>query len=156
MKQDETKQRILLLLKIDANNLFKRIKTRKNEYLEIFALRRTRTHFPLIFRNRYEATTISELSQCGPELITLLDEFYSHVEEMSWYLFETQDMPNTVENYILRKIIKMEKLLGTLNLFLDAELGIEVNTDVPETDYLDQPEDAFLTEAPVDDTSQES
>ena len=156
MKQDETKQRILLLLKIDANNLFKRVKTRKSEYLEIFALRRTRTHFPMIFRNRYESTTISELSQCGPELITLLDEFYGHVEEMSWYLFETQDMPNTVENYILRKIIRMEKLLGTLNLFLDAELGMEVNTDVPETDYIDQPEDPFLTEAPADDTSQES
>lgn len=155
MKKDENKQKILLLLKIDANNLFKRIKTRKTEYLEIFALRRTRTHFPMIFRNRYENTSINELAQCGLELITLLDEFYSHVEEMSWYLFETQDMPNTVENYIVRKIIRMEKLLGTLNLFLDAELGTEVNTDVPESDFLDQPEDPFFAESAGDDIPSE-
>lgn len=156
MRQDETTQRILLLLKIDANNLFRRIKDRKNEYLEIFALRRTRSHFPMIFRNRYETTTISELAHCGPELITLLDEFYSHVEEMSWYLFETQDMPNTVENFIVRKILKLEKILTNLNLFLDAELGGRTPEALPETDFIDQPEDPFFSEDPVDDTPQES
>lgn len=156
MKQDESTQRILLLLKIDANNLFKRIKTRKSEYLEIFALRRTRAHFPMIFRNRYESITITELSYCGPELIVLLDEFYSHAEEMSWYLFETQDMPNTVENFILRKITRMEKLLGTLNMFLDAEMRGEASAVVPETDYIDQPEDPFFEEAPTEDNPQET
>ena len=44
-------QRVLMLLKIDANNVFQRIKERKTEYLEIFALRRTREHFPMIFDN---------------------------------------------------------------------------------------------------------
>lgn len=156
MRQDETTQRVLLLLKIDANNLFRRIQERKNEYLEIFALRRTRSHFPMIFRNRYETTSISELAHCGPELITLLDEFYTHVEEMSWYLFETQDMPNTVENYIVRKILRMEKLLITLNLFLDAELGGRTPEVLPETDFIDQPEDPFFSEDPVDDTPQET
>lgn len=156
MKKDEAAQRILLLLKIDANNLFKRIKERKSEYLEIFALRRTRSHFPMIFRNRYENITISELSHCGPELITLLNEFYTHVEEMNWYLFETQDMPNTVENFVLRKITKLEKLLATLNLFLDAEMGVEGSSPIPEQDFIDQVEDPFFSEPPVDDTPQES
>lgn len=155
MKRDENKERILLLLKIDANNLFKRIKERKNEYLEIFALRRTRTHFPMIFRNRYETTSISELSVCGPELITLLNEFYTHVEEMNWYLFETQDMPNTVENFILRKINKLEKLLATLNLFMDAEMGTEASSrPLPEIEAIDQPEDPFFSEPPLDDTQE--
>ena len=116
---------MLLLLKIDANNVFQRIKTRKSEYLEIFALRRTREHFPKIFSNRYETTTIEDLSHCGTDLIISLDQFYSLVEDMSWYLYQTQDMPNTVEDYIDRKIIRMEKVLGTLNLYLDAELGFE-------------------------------
>ena len=39
-RNDEKTQRILLLLKIDANNLFNRIKNRKSEYLEIFALQK--------------------------------------------------------------------------------------------------------------------
>ena len=124
-KNDEYTQRILLLLKNDANNLFNRIHERKSEYLEIFALRRTREHFPMIFKNRYEATSLEELSYCSSELITILDQFYKQIEEVSWYLYQTEDMPNTVEDFIDRKIRKMESLLGILNLYLDAELGTE-------------------------------
>ena len=140
-KNTEATQRVLLLLKLDANNLFDRIKSRKSEYLEIFALRRTREHFPMIFNNRYQGTSIMDLSHCSPELIQTLDQFYRPVEEMSWYLFQTEDMPNTVEDYITRKIARMEKLLGTLNLFLDAELGIDPDaTKEPEKTYfIDQP-----------------
>jgi hypothetical protein len=123
-KYDEATQRVLVLLKIDANNLFHRIRDRKAEYLEIFALRRTREHFPRIFRNRYEDTSIMDLSHCSTELITTLDQYYTLAEEMSWYLFATEDMPNTVEDFIVRKIRRMEKLLATLNLYLDAELGV--------------------------------
>lgn len=160
-KNDEKTQRILMLLKIDANNLFQRIKTRKSEYLEIFALRRTREHFPTIFRNRYEGTSLEELSHCGTDLITTLDQFYTHVDDISWYLFQTEDMPNTVEDYIDRKIRRMEKLLGTLNLFLDAELGIEGGQmTLPTSSFIDEPgdlplEDDFATSF-EDDTTQES
>lgn len=128
-KNNEQTQRVLLLLKIDANNLFHRIKTRKNEYLEIFALRRTRDHFPMIFNNRYLTTSLEDLSHCSTELISALDEFYRPVEEMSWFLFQTQDMPNTVEDFIDRKIRRLQKLIDTLNMYLDAELGFEVKTE---------------------------
>jgi hypothetical protein len=122
---DEATQRILLLLKIDANNLYQRVSSRKKEYLEIFSLRRTRDHFPMIFNNRYQDTTIMDLAHCSADLITTLDQYYTLVEETSWYLFKTQDMPNTVENYIDQKIRKMENVLATLNLFIDAELGVD-------------------------------
>lgn len=153
-KNDEATQRVLVLLKIDANNLFKRIKERKSEYLEIFALRRTREHFPVIFSNRYEKTSIMDLSHCSTDLITTLDLFYTHSEEMSWYLFQTEDMPNTVEDYIDRKIRKMEKLLASLNLYLDAELGIQSdNVKVSEPSFIDQPEEFFADN--IHDESQE-
>lgn len=157
-RNDEFTQRVLMLLKIDANNLFNRIKTRKSEYLEIFALRRTREHFPMIFKNRYEDTPLDDLAYCSTELITTLDQFYTPVEEMKWYLYQTEDMPNTVEDFIDRKIRKMEKLLMTLNLYLDAELGIqgdEIKLDKPL--FIDQPEgnQDFSSES-KDDTSQES
>lgn len=156
-KNNEATQRVLVLLKIDANNVFKRIKDRKTEYLEIFALRRTREHFPRIFNNRYEGTTIMDLAHCSTELITTLDQFYTLVEEMSWYLFQTEDMPNTVEDYINRKIAKMAKLLATLNLFLDAELGIEsseANELESQPVFIDQPEDLFTDN--IHDESQEN
>lgn len=156
-KNTESTQRVLVLLKIDANNLFKRIKERKSEYLEIFALRRTREHFPMIFNNRYEGTSIMDLSHCSTDLITILDQYYTHVDEIKWYLFHTEDMPNTVEDYIERKIIRMEKLLGTLNLFLDAELGVESDNDPMSAGpvFIDQPETDF-PDSFKDDTSQDT
>lgn len=153
-RNDESTQRVLLLLKLDANNLFKRIKNRKTEYLEIFALRRTREHFPMIFKNRYEGTSIMDLSHCSTELIATLDQFYTLVEEMNWYLFQTQDMPNTVEDFIERKIIRLEKLLATLNLFLDAELGIVSEGKVVSIEEDFSQED--FSESFNDDSSQES
>ena len=155
-KNDEATQRVLVLLKIDANNLFRRIKERKSEYLEIFALRRTREHFPRIFNNRYEGTSIMDLAHCSTELITTLDQYYTLVEEISWYLFQTEDMPNTVEDYINRKISRMSKLLSTLNLFLDAELGIETESSTPVSEpvFIDQPEDLFTDN--IHDESQET
>lgn len=155
MKHDQEKERIILLLKIDANNLFRRIKERKNEYLEIFSLRRTRSHFPMIFRNKFETTSVNDLAHCGPELILLLNEFYTLAEEMNWYLFETQDLPNTVENFILRKIARMEKVLQSLNLFLDAEMGGDKPVLIPEIDHFEVEEEVF-SETPEDDTAQES
>ena len=159
-RNDEITQRVLLLLKIDANNLFNRIKSRKSEYLEIFALRRTREHFPMIFNNRYEETSLENLCHCSTELITTLDQFYTPVEEMKWYLFQTEDMPNTVEDFVDRKIRRMEKLLATLNLYLDAELGIqggegqELDTDKPL--FIDQPAEESFSTAFEDDNSQET
>jgi len=153
-KNDELTQRVLLLLKIDANNLFNRIKTRKLEYLEIFALRRTRDHFPVIFNNRYASTSIENLSHCSTELISALDEFYRPVEEMSWYLFQTQDMPNTVEDFIDRKIRRLQKLIDTLNMYLDAELGFEVKVE----EIIEEPE-FIATDFPTEvenDTNLES
>lgn len=157
-KNDEATDRILLLLKIDANNLFNRIKVRKSEYLDIFALRRTREHFPLIFKNRYEGTTIMDLAHCSTELITTLDQYYTMVEEMSWYLFQTEDMPNTVEDFIDRKIARMGKLLATLNLFLDAELGIDTQeiSISNEPVFLDQKDEEAFAEFTNDGTPQES
>lgn len=157
-RNSEITQRILLLLKIDANNVFNRIKTRKNEYLEIFALRRTREHFPMIFDNRYEGTPLDDLAHCSTELITTLDQFYTPVEEMKWYLYKTEDMPNTVEDFIDRKIARMGKLLATLNLYLDAELGFQSNepADIEQPMFIDQPAQEDFSSPFNDDSSQES
>lgn len=124
-QKDEQTQRLLILIKLDANNLFDRIKERKNEYLEIFALRRTREHFPQIFKNRYQDLPLLELKQCNEDLITLLDHFYKIVDDMSWYLYATEDMPGTVEMFVDRKIIQLEKHILNLNFYLNVELGVE-------------------------------
>lgn len=145
-RNDELTQRYLTLLRLDAKNVFARIRDRKNEYLEIFALRRTREHFPMIFNNRYEKTTVSDLVHCSTDLIELLDQFYTMVDDIKWYLFKTEDMPNTVEDYIERRIIRLQKILTNLNLYIDAELGVvtEQQSIIPVGESL---ESEFITTA---------
>jgi hypothetical protein len=124
--KDEITQRYLQLFKLDAQNLMRRIQQRRKEFVEVFAMRRTREHFPWVFSSRYEKATIKDLAHCSNETIIALDQFYSLIDEMKWYLFHTEDMPNTVEETIFRLTKKLQKLHDTLALYLDAELSLDV------------------------------
>jgi len=124
MNELTSQKNILLLLKLDAKNLFERIYSRRKEYITIFSVHRTRKPFSEVFRSRYDSTTIESLSGCGVETIHALNQFYTEVDELKWYLDYTEDMPNTVEEKVESSVIKLKKLYETLMLFLDVELGI--------------------------------
>ncbi|MGZ3787977.1 MAG: hypothetical protein ACXVLQ_05605 [Bacteriovorax sp.] len=124
VKISEDAQRMLMLLKLDAKRLFERIKYRAPEYMYEFSLKRSRDHFPEIFTNRYDKVTMKELMFCGQEVIVGLDQFYSKVDEMRWYLNHTQDMPNRVEDKMHSHIRELEKFYDTLNLYIDVEMGL--------------------------------
>lgn len=123
-KVGEETQRMLMLLKLDAKRLFERIKYRAPEYMYEFSLKRSRDHFPAVFTNRYDSTTIKELMLCGQEVIAGLDQYYTKVDEIRWYLNHTQDMPNRVEDKLNSHIRELEKHLETLNLYIDVEMGL--------------------------------
>lgn len=130
MKSDnsELSQRYLVLIKIDSYNLFKRISERYKEYMEVFSLKRDRSIFKEIFFSRYQRSNLSDLSYLPIEIIELANSYYEEVDNLFWYLKYTQDMPNTIEDEILREIAKLKKLYETLILYIDAELsGQNVN-----------------------------
>jgi len=133
IKISEETQRMLMLLKLDAKRLFERIKYRSPEYMYEFSLKRSRDHFPAVFTNRYETTTIRDLMLCGQEVIAGLDQFYSLVDEMRWYLNHTQDMPNRMEDKVRSYTRELEKLFETLNLYIDVEMGL-LKEQTHETD----------------------
>ena len=122
VKISEESQRMLMLLKLDAKRLFDRIKFRAPEYMYEFSLKRTRDHFPAVFMNRYDTTSLKELMLCGQEVIAGLDLYYSKVDEIRWYLNHTQDMPNKVEDKLHSHVRELEKHFETLNLYIDAEM----------------------------------
>lgn len=124
VKISEESQRLLMLLKLDAKRLFERIKYRSPEYMYEFSLKRSRDHFPAVFNNRYETATIRDLMLCGQEVIAGLDQFYTKVDEMRWYLNHTQDMPNRMEDTVHAYVRELEKLFETLNLYIDVEMGL--------------------------------
>ncbi len=123
--KDELTERYLLLFKLDAQNLVARVRQRRKEFVEVFAMRRTREHFPWIFQSRYERATIKDLAHCSVETIQALDQFYGLVDEMKWYLYQTEDMPSTVEESVFRMTKRLEKLHDTLRLYIDAELSLD-------------------------------
>jgi len=97
-------------------------------------LKRSRDHFPAVFNNRYDSTTIKELMLCGQEVIAGLDQFYSKVDEMRWYLNHTQDMPNRVEDKVHAHVRELEKYSEILNLYIDVEMGLLREQTNHETD----------------------
>lgn len=121
-------QRVLLLIRLDAHRLYERLKYRAAEYIGIFALKRNRDHFHDVFRSRYDGTTIDDLKHCSEEALVAIDNFYASVEELRWYLFHTEDMPNTVDETVQRHLHELDRLYDTMNLYINAELGYQEET----------------------------
>lgn len=123
----EEAQRILVLLKLDARRVFERIKYREQEYLNVFSMKRTRAHFSEIFKNRYDFILAKDLILCSQEVIVGLDQFYTKVDEIRWYLNVTEDMPSRVTDKMHHHIKELEKFYDLLTLYINAELGLEQN-----------------------------
>lgn len=132
MKSNRTdlEQRYLLLFKIDAYNLFERIYERRHDYVEAFSLKRNRGVFKDVFESRYHKASVHDLSHCTVEVIEALNQFYKNADNLYWYLKHTQDMPNTIEDEIQRKVNKLRRDYEMLSLYIDAELGGASNTEV--------------------------
>src|SRR5690606_20282630 len=77
-----------------------------------------------------------------------LDRFHNLVDELYWYLTHTEDMPNTIEDEIVRKLAKVEMAYETLALYIDAELSGE-NSMSSEQDFYDDREAEELV--PIED-----
>ncbi|MFT6631664.1 MAG: hypothetical protein ACJAS4_001620 [Bacteriovoracaceae bacterium] len=142
---DELSQRYLVLIKIDATNLFRRIKDRQHDYLEAFSLKRKREVFVSVFKCRYHHANFFDLSHVPVEIIEVANDFYTSVDELYWYLMNTQDMPNTIEDEIIRFVHLIERKYDSLCLYTDAELSgnkeqgyqsfEDIPAETPESEY---------------------
>ena len=69
-----------------------------------------------------------------------------------WYLKHTQDMPNTIEDEVSRRVGRLGKLYDQLALFIDAELGGGGFEQISDEDIPsdDQHYDFFTTQGEKD------
>jgi len=121
-KENEKAMIMLTILRIDAQRLYERIKYREPEYMHHFSAKRTRDHFPAIFKNKYRSVSIDDLKLCGEEVIIGLDQFYTTADEMEWYLMVTEDMPGTVQERVYHMIREIDEAYNILQLYINAEL----------------------------------
>lgn len=121
-KKDNQSLKILTILRLDAQRVFERIKYREPEYMQHFSAKRTRDHFGEVFKHRYDDVSVQELMFCGEEVIIGLDQFYTKVDELKWYLMVTEDMPGTVQEHVRHTIRELEEAYELLQLYINAEL----------------------------------
>jgi hypothetical protein len=151
--------RLVTLIRLDAKNLFERIRDRETEYLTMFSLNRTRTHFAAVFRSRFKKVQIGDLKFLSDELIVALNDFYESVEKMEWYLSSTQDMPQTVDDRVHFFIKDLSKKYELLSLYLEGEQ--EVAKEDEESLLSDSTEDTtegfeeFTLETPIEESFEE-
>ena len=146
MKNNHTNvsERYLILVKIDSENLFERIKQREKFYMEHFSAKRDRSIFDEVFVNRYAEASMFDLSHLPSEIIELANDFYTNVEQLYWYLMHTEDMPNAIEDEVVRNIALIGKKYTVLTLYIDAELSGEVSSKKSED--LSNINDLFIQE----------
>lgn len=142
-KVNEESLRLLVILKNDSRRLFERIKFRKNEYLTILSLKRTREHFKEIFISIYNTITIPELTLVSEEVLMALDEYYSCVEQLKWYLNYTEDMPLTMKDTVNLRVRDIESKYELLKLYINAEIGLDENEQRIENFVVPLAEDIF-------------
>lgn len=140
-KHPDLSQRYMLLIKQDAHNLYHRIKERESEYIEAFSLKRDRSIFSDVFYNRYKQATMFDLSHLSLELIEVVNDFYQEADELYWYLMNTQDMPTTIEDEVIRFCANLKRKYENLELYIDAELSGA--PPLPEEDLGVHPKDSL-------------
>lgn len=121
MNKDEVKM-YLLLIKLDAESLFNRIKYRQKEYIHTMAIKRTREHFKDVFKSRYNDLGFHDLKHFSPEIILEMDCFYNEIDNLRWYMMHTEDMPATIEDYVSMKVVLIQRYLASLLTYLEAGL----------------------------------
>lgn len=124
--------KVLVVIRLDAQRLYERIRYRESEYMHHFSAKRTRNHFSHIFQNRYESLGVHDLMKCGEEVIVGVDQFYHQVDEMRWYLMVTEDMPGKVQERVDHFIHQITEAYELLQLYISVELGLQEPQEVPE------------------------
>ena len=117
--------KMLVIIRLDAQRVFERIKYREAEYMHFFSAKRTREHFASIFKNRFDSFTVENLLHCGEEVIVGIDQFYNSVDELRWYLMVTEDMPGKVQEIVSQSIGEIEEAYNLLQLYISVELGLK-------------------------------
>ena len=129
-KHSDEVLRILVIIRLDAQRLFERIKYRELEYMHHFSAKRTREHFSSIFKSKYDQFTLENLKNISEEVNVGIDQFYHHVDEMRWYLMVTEDMPGKVQERVDHFIHEIEQAYEILQLYISVELGLQEKPEV--------------------------
>jgi hypothetical protein len=119
------KKRVILLVKLDSENVFRKLNDRLDESMRVFSQKRTREHFSELFLTRYFDVSLEDLTFFSEEVIVALNTFYQTLDEMRWYLMVTEDMPSTVNDKARYYFRELSKHYDTLKLYIVSEFELQ-------------------------------
>jgi hypothetical protein len=103
-----------LLVQQDLQELMRRLNSRMEEALRIFAQKRSREHFEQMFFNRYKHFSISVIEEIGSQVYPFVVSIYEEVDQLQWYLLSTEDMPSMVKTKVDGYLKNMNKNYATV------------------------------------------
>ena len=101
-------ERVRNLVALDAENLMKRLRSRRAEMITLFSRRRDREVLLAALNSWFEEADASYLVHLRPEQQSALSAFYEAVAELRFYFQYTEDMPGTVERTTDKHIATLE------------------------------------------------
>lgn len=122
MDNEVYQRRILIILRADAQDLFRRLDVHLRESVSILNLKRTREHFRDLFKSRFHTFTAGELKLIDEATIVAVTEFYREIDELHWFLTHTQDQPQMILDRCEKALKIVRTHFDTLILHLEAEL----------------------------------
>jgi len=135
-----------LLVQQDLQELVKRLNSRMEDGLRIFAQKRSREHFNQIFFNRYKEFSPDLLRDLSKESYSLVVGIYEEIDNLYWYLNSTEDMPSLVNTKVAAYLKNMNASYGkVIDLLISDEL-LDNEEDLVDHQAIPSGGETFLDE----------
>ena len=137
----------------DLQELVKRLNSRMEDALRMFAQKRSRNHFEHIFFNRYKDFSLNVLEDLDSDVYPRVVSIYEEIDELLWYLQSTEDMPSLVKTKVDSYIKSMnsnyaevlENLISENVNFENTELNADQDLTEEDPLYVSNNEEYFET-----------
>lgn len=119
-KADEARERIVHLIAMDATNVVRRLRERREEMVTLFSRLRTREPLLETVHSHFLGVRFEELAQLEVPAQVAVNGFYESLESLRWYLRYTEDMPLMVRKAVVQHQGRLELAFAHLVEVLGA------------------------------------
>jgi len=113
-----------VLLQLETKRIYERLKEKKEEFVLLYSLKRTRRPFEILFESKLKNLNLSFFENFSEEICLAYFQFFSSIEELEWYLLFTEDLPLSLEQHVEKLLKTCKCYYDVLQLYLRAELEV--------------------------------
>lgn len=92
----EKTKRLAIVLIQEVDRIIDQLEFRKDMLYELWTKHRLRKPFLHTMRSKFFEVPLTELTSFHYDTLAVMNNFYNHLDEMTFYMEYTEDMPNTL------------------------------------------------------------